>query len=72
MGYVNQANKFCSVREQKGNDIAKIQGQVKKIDEHSYKVKSQSSDNEYDVLNTELGFISSLFFSLPDISMLTE
>jgi putative transposase len=58
MGYVNQAIKF-SVREQKGNDIAKADGQVKRIDEHSYKVKSQTSDNEYDVLNTELGFICS-------------
>jgi transposase-like protein len=58
MGYVNQAIKF-TVREQKGNDIAKADGQVKRIDEHSYKVKSQTSDNEYDVLNTELGFICS-------------
>jgi len=53
----NSANKF-SLREQKGQAIAKLNG-IKRIDEHSYKVKSQSSNDEYDVLNTELGFICS-------------
>jgi transposase-like protein len=55
MKYINPANKF-SVRERKGNDIAKVSGQVKRLDEHSYKVKSQSSNNEYHVISTELGF----------------
>jgi putative transposase len=58
MGYVNQANKY-SVREQKGQAIAQLNGQVKRIDEHSYRVKSQSTGTEYDVLNTELGWICS-------------
>jgi putative transposase len=46
-------------REQKGQIIAQVNGTVKRIDEHSYKVKLQSSENEYDVLRTELGFICS-------------
>jgi putative transposase len=58
MVYTNSANKF-SLRMKKGQSIAKLNGQIKRIDEHSYRVKSQSSDNEYDVLNTELGFICS-------------
>jgi putative transposase len=58
MKYVNQANKF-SVRKQKGQEIAQINGHVKRIDEHRYKVKSQSNGDEYDVLNTELGFTCS-------------
>jgi putative transposase len=58
MKCVNPANKV-STREQKGQTMAMIKGQVKRLDEHSYKVISQSSNNEYDVLNTELGFICS-------------
>jgi transposase-like protein len=58
MVYTNRANKFS--REQKGQAIAKTNGRVSRIDEHTYKVKSQSSNGEqYDVLNTELGFICS-------------
>ena|SRR5215213_9809329 len=41
MVYTNSSNKF-SVREQKGQDIVQLNGQVKRIDEHSYRVKSQS------------------------------
>jgi putative transposase len=56
---INRAKKF-SHREEKGQAIAKTNGHVIRIDEHAYKVKSQSSDGEeYDVLNTELGFICS-------------
>lgn len=58
MVYTNSANKF-SLRESKGSEIAQSNGQVKRIDAHSYKVKSQSGNGEYDILNTELGLICS-------------
>jgi transposase-like protein len=43
-------------REQNGRKLA---SQVTRIDDVTYKVKSQTSDNEYDVLHTELGWICS-------------
>jgi putative transposase len=46
-------------RLQKGKSIATKPNQIARIDDHTYKVKSQSSDNEYEVLNTELGMICS-------------
>jgi uncharacterized Zn finger protein len=36
--------------------MAKLNGCVKRIDESTYKVKSQSGNGEYDVISTELGF----------------
>lgn len=46
-------------REQKGKEIATTEHQIKRIDEHAYKVKSQSSNGEYDVISTENGWICS-------------
>lgn len=43
-------------REEKGKEIAQNNNQVKRIDEHHYKVKSQSGNGDYDVVSTELGF----------------
>ena len=42
----------------RGQKIAKA-NQVRRIDSHSYIVKFQASNNEYDVLSTELGWICS-------------
>src|SRR5215212_7091191 len=36
--------------------MAKLQDCIQRIDEFSYKVKSQSGNGEYDVISTELGF----------------
>jgi putative transposase len=47
-----QSNK----REQSGQSIAKTSNQIKRVDEQSYRVKSQSSNTEYDVIPTELGW----------------
>jgi transposase-like protein len=58
MIYSNSAIKV-SVREQKGTIIARNTGYVNRIDEHTYKVRSQSSDTYYDVINSELGFLCS-------------
>jgi putative transposase len=43
-------------RRQKGLTIAQLQGMVVRIDENTYKVKSQSSNNLYDVISTESGW----------------
>jgi len=48
-----------SLREQKGLEIANIPNQVRRFDDYVYKVKSQSGNGEYDVLNTEIGWLCS-------------
>jgi hypothetical protein len=58
MVWSNRA-KNVSARETKGQEISKTNGHVIRIDDHNYKVKSQSSDSQYDVLNGELGWICS-------------
>jgi transposase-like protein len=50
---------MVNLREQKGQSIAQIDGSVRRIDDHTYRVKSQSTDQEYDIISTELGFICS-------------
>lgn len=55
MIYANQAKKL-SVREYKGRKIAKLGDQVKRIDQHTYKVKSQSSNNWYEIISIESGW----------------
>jgi transposase-like protein len=42
-------------RQEKGIEIAN-KNQLTRIDEHTYKVKSQSSDKEYSVVSTEAGW----------------
>ena len=44
--------------EQKGIEIANM-NLIKKIDDHSYKVKSQTSNQEYDVISLESGWVCS-------------
>ncbi|MFH0896736.1 MAG: DDE-type integrase/transposase/recombinase [Candidatus Bathyarchaeota archaeon] len=45
-------------REQRGSEIANL-NQVQRVDNSSYKVKSQSNNGEYEVLNSEVGWICS-------------
>ena len=42
-------------RLERGQEIADKPNQVVRINERSYKVKSQSSDNEYEILRSESG-----------------
>jgi putative transposase len=49
-------------RLQRGKELANKPNQIKRIDETNYKVKSQSSDNEYDVILGESGWL----YSCPD------
>jgi putative transposase len=46
-------------RESRGKQIASLGSGVRRVDEHNYVVRSQSGNREYQVLNTELGFICS-------------
>ena len=43
-------------REDRGKAIAEKDGQIKRIDDNSYKVKSQSTDAVYTVTSTEIGW----------------
>jgi transposase-like protein/predicted RNA-binding Zn-ribbon protein involved in translation (DUF1610 family) len=50
-------NIAIEARQMRGQAIFKLGNQVKRIDEYSYKVNSQSGNGEYDVLSTELGWL---------------
>jgi transposase-like protein len=52
-------NPVPDFREQRGESIARQFGWVKRVDETSYKVHSQSGDFEYDVMQGELGWLCS-------------
>ena len=43
------ATKLITSREERGQAIAQLSGQVQKIDAYTYTVKSQSHDGEYTV-----------------------
>lgn len=44
-------------REERGQIIAKLDSQIKRIDENTYEVLSQSGCGKYEVLNTSLGWM---------------
>ena len=44
-------------REQRGQAIAQLEGHVTRIDDNTYKVKSQTNNGEYTLIQTELGWI---------------
>ncbi len=44
MIYADRAKKHYG-REDLGSEIARLGGQIKRVDQHAYKVKSQSSEN---------------------------
>jgi len=46
-------------RQEKGLTIAQLNGQVRRIDDNNYFVKSQSGNGEYQVINGELGWLCS-------------
>lgn len=45
-----------STREERGKQIAQLEGQVSRLDDNTYKVKSQSGHGEYALIQTELGW----------------
>ncbi len=56
--FANENNNLQTIgtREERGKAIAEKDGQIKRIDDYNYKVKSQSSDNWYNVKLTEIGW----------------
>jgi len=46
-------------REERGKAIANTPNQIKRVDDRSYKVRSQSGNGEYEILNSELGWLCS-------------
>ena len=46
-------------REEKGIEIIRKENQIERLDEHYYKVKSQTNKRIYDIILTELGWICS-------------
>jgi transposase-like protein len=48
--------KVIGTREDRGRAIAEKDRQIMRINDHSYKVKSQSSDILYDITQTEIGW----------------
>src|SRR5208337_1227814 len=55
MGNTNNAT-LLEERAVRGNHIAQMDGQVRRISESEYQVKSQTSDSWYQVYATEKGF----------------
>jgi transposase-like protein len=49
----------ANLREERGEAIARQFGWVRRVDEHSYKVHSQSCEFEYEVISGELGWLCS-------------
>jgi putative transposase len=56
--FANNENNMQTVgtRESRGKAIAEMGNQIERIDEHSYKVKSQTSNVIYNVKSTEIGW----------------
>ncbi len=48
-----------NLREERGRQIAQSEGQIKRIDEHSYEVRSQSGNGVYQIISTEYGWACS-------------
>ncbi len=47
------------VRKSRGLAIAQVESNVRRVDEHEYRVKSQSGNGEYQILNGEFGWLCS-------------
>jgi hypothetical protein len=47
------SNQLTTTREQRGQAIAQLDGQIKRIDDFSYTVKSQSHNGEYGITKVD-------------------
>jgi hypothetical protein len=50
---------FDNIRFRRGKDIVNMKNQIHELDKFQYRVKSQSTCEEYEVISTELGWICS-------------
>jgi transposase-like protein len=51
------ATVITTTRQDRGQAIAKLDGQIKRIDDNTYEILSQSGHGKYEVLNTSLGWM---------------
>jgi len=51
------SKQLTTTREERGQAIAKLDGQIKRLDENTYEVLSQSGHGKYEVLKTSLGWM---------------
>jgi transposase-like protein len=51
------ATQLTTTRQERGEAIAKLEGQIKRIDADTYEVLSQSANGKYEVLNTSIGWM---------------
>jgi len=49
--------RLITTRQDRGQAIAKLEGQIKRIDANTYEVLSQSGNGTYEVLNTSIGWM---------------
>lgn len=54
--FLIMASPVFDYRAARGKEIASVESNVRRIDQHEYRVRSQSGNGEYQVLNTELGW----------------
>lgn len=47
---------ITTTREERGLEIANVEGQIKRVDDFTYKVKSQSKKDFYNLKSTEIGW----------------
>jgi len=51
------ATKLITTREERGQIIAKLEGQIKRIDANTYEVLSQSGHGKYELLKTSIDWM---------------
>jgi transposase-like protein len=49
--------RLTTTRQERGQEIAQLEGQIKRIDANTYEVLSQSGHGKYEVLNTSIGWM---------------
>jgi transposase-like protein len=54
---MGMATRLTTTRQERGKEIAKLEGQIKRIDANTYEVLSQSGNGVYEVLNTSIGWM---------------
>jgi transposase-like protein len=51
------SKQLTTTRQERGQQIAQLDGQIKRVDANTYMVKSQSGNGVYEVLNTSIGWM---------------
>jgi len=51
------ATKLTTTRQERGEEIAKLSGQIKRIDSNTYEVLSQSGHGKYEVLKSSIDWM---------------